>query len=260
MHYDGLNTNTPSIIQPSNAPVPTPFIKFGGYNTPQGYDYMVNKNIPKGSGPSQQQLAMDAAQLDADAAMLNKTNYFTPQNMGYVSQGLTNLLQNQQINKVKAPRSIGPVTFSAGRSPEYVDYSAERAAIDAETAAARRGLNLGSGSYSTQDANKQLNNAYSGAQAAAYNQGVQANLGIDQYNLENRQNYELWKAGNRMKSTGAMGDNMSNMFNNQISKENQLAYWDVMKNMYASNVGRDIGMPDGKKKYGGTVKKRSLKK
>jgi hypothetical protein len=63
-----------------------------------------------------------------------------------------------------------------------------------------------------------------------------------------------------MKSTGAMGDNMSNMFNNQISKENQLAYWDVMKNMYASNVGRDIGMPDGKKKYGGTVKKRSLKK
>ena len=205
----------------------------------------------------------------------------SPQNMGYVTQGLTNLMQNQQINKVKAPRSIGPVTFSAGRSPEYVDYSAERAAIDAETSAARRGVNLGSGSYSTQaanlqkirnqqmmgkgrsfqtqeNANKQLNNAYSGAQAAAYNQGVSANLGIDQYNLENRQNYELWKAGNRMKSTGAMGDNMSNMFNNQISKENQLAYWNVMKNMYASNVGRDIGMPNGK--YGGTIKKRSLKK
>jgi hypothetical protein len=279
-HYDGLNTNTPSIIQPSNAPIPTPFIKFGGYNTPQGYDYMVNKNTPKGSGPSQQQLAMESAQLDADAAMLNKTNYFTPQNMGYAAQGLTNLIQNQQINKVKAPRSIGPVTFSAGRSPEYVDYSAERAAIDAETSAARRGVNLGSGSYSTQaanlqkirnqqmmgkgrsfqtqeNANKQLNNAYSGAQAAAYNQGVSTNLGIDQYNLENRQNYELWKAGNRMKSTGAMGDNMTNMFNNQIAKENQLAYYEMMSRMYEPKIGRDIAI---NRKYGGTIKKRSLKK
>jgi hypothetical protein len=203
--------------------------------------------------------------------------------MGYATQGLTNLMQNQQINKVKAPRSIAPVTFSAGRSPEYVDYSAERAAIDAETAAAKRGLNLGSGSYSTQaanlqkirnqqmmgkgrsfqtqeNANRQLNNAYSGEQAAAYNKGIQANLGIDQYNLENRQNYELWKAGNRMKSTGAMGDSMTNMYNNEISKENQLDYWDVMKNMFEKKVAKDTGMPDGKKKYGGTIKKRSLKK
>jgi hypothetical protein len=182
--------------------------------------------------------------------------------------------------KVKAPRSIAPVTFSAGRSPEYVDYSAERAAIDAETAAARRGLNLGSGSYSTQaanlqkimnqkmmgkgrsfqtqeNANRQLNNAYSGAQAAAYNQGVSSNLGIDQYNLENRQNYELWKAGNRMKSTGAMGDNMTNMFNNQIAKDNQLAYYEMMSRMYEPKIGRDIAI---NRKYGGTIKKRSLKK
>jgi hypothetical protein len=203
----------------------------------------------------------------------------SPQQMGYATQALTNLMQNQQINKVKAPRSIGPVTFSAGRSPEYVDYSAERAAIDAETAAARRGVNLGSGSYSTQaanlqkirnqqmmgkgrsfqtqeNANKQLNNAYSAAQAAAYNQGVQANLGIDQYNLENLYNYNLWKAGNRMKATGSMGDNMTNMFNNQIARDNQLAYYEMMSRMYEDKIAKDIAI----EKYGGTIKKRSLKK
>jgi hypothetical protein len=223
------------------------------------------------------------AQREADLESLNSGFNVSPQQMGYATQALTNLMQNQQINKVKAPRSIAPVTFSAGRSPEYVDYSAERAAIDAETAAARRGVNLGSGSYSTQaanlqkirnqqmmgkgrsfqtqeNANKQLNNAYSAAQAAAYNQGVQANLGIDQYNLENAYNFDLWKAGNRMKATGSMGDNITNMFNNQIARDNQMAYWNVMQNMYSGNVGRDIGMPDGKGKYGGTIKKRSLKK
>jgi len=268
-------------IMPDGGTVPSPFIKFGGYNTPQGYDYMVNKNIPKGSGIPQSELNMINAQREADLESLNSGFNVSPQQMGYATQALTNLMQNQQINKVKAPRSIAPVTFSAGRSPEYVDYSAERAAIDAETAAARRGVNLGSGSYSTQaanlqkirnqqmmgkgrsfqtqeNANKQLNNAYSAAQAAAYNQGVQANLGVDQYNLENLYNYNLWKAGNRMKATGSMGDNITNMINNQIARDNQMAYWNVMQNMYSGNVGKDIGMPD--KKYGGVVKKRSLKK
>jgi hypothetical protein len=190
----------------------------------------------------------------------------TPQQGGYTAQVLSSILQNQQINKIAPPRTIKDVAFSAGRGPSYVDYSGERAAIDAETVGARRGVNLGSGSYSTQaanlqkirnqqmmnkgrslqterNANAQLDNAYAGAQAAAYNQGVQANLGIDQYNLENLYNYNLWKAGNRMKIIGSSGDNMTNMFNNQIAKNNQMAYWDVMKNMYSGNVGRDIGMP-----------------
>jgi hypothetical protein len=33
-----------------------------------------------------------------------------------------------------------------------------------------------------------------------------------------------------------------------------------MKNMFEKKVAKDTGMPDGKKKYGGTIKKRSLKK
>ena len=284
-HYDGENGNGVIFSDPSVVITdPLAQYKWGMENKNSNlFPSQPNQVVADNYGVQRPSVTKDTQSFRQSEPNNTNSNYFTPQNMGYATQGLTNLMQNQQINKVKAPRSIAPVTFSAGRSPEYVDYSAERAAIDAEIAAARRGVTLGSGSYSTQaanlqkirnqqmmgkgrsfqtqeNANKQLNNAYSGAQAAAYNQGVSSNLGIDQYNLENRQNYELWKAGNRMKSTGAMGDNMSNMFNNQISKENQLAYWDVMKNMYASNVGRDIGMPDGKKKYGGTIKKRSLKK
>jgi hypothetical protein len=283
MHYAGVDNNTPSIIQPAN--VPTPFIKFGGYNNPYDYNYMTNPNIKNLKEDARTAAAKasfyDNTAREADLESLNSSFKISPQQVGYTAQGLNAILQNQQINKIAPPRTIKDVAFSAGRGPSYVDYSGERAAIDAETVGARRGVNLGSGSYSTQaanlqkirnqqmmnkgrslqterNANAQLDNAYAGAQAAAYNQGVQANLGIDQYNLENLYNYNLWKAGNKMKIIGSSGDNFNNMINNQIAKDNQMAYWNVMKNMYSGNVGRDIGMPKGK--YGGTVKKRSLKK
>jgi hypothetical protein len=283
MHYAGLDNNTPSIIQPAN--VPTPFVKFGGYNNPYDYNYMTNPNIKNLRENARTDAAKasfyDNAAREADLESLNSSFKISPQQIGYTAQGLNAILQNQQINKIAPPRTIKDVAFSAGRGPSYVDYSGERAAIDAETVGARRGVNLGSGSYSTQAANlqkirnqqmmnkgrsfqtekntnSQLDNAYAGAQAAAYNQGVQANLGIDQYNLENLYNYNLWKSGNKMKLIGSSGDNFSNMINNQIAKDNQMAYWNVMKNMYSGNVGRDIEMPKGK--YGGTVKKRSLKK
>jgi hypothetical protein len=269
IHYDGIDGRR-GIIEPifgvrSNPPKPTPNILLKAPNINNGKPF-TQSQIDNITGQGQNPVGETGFNV-------------SPQQMGYATQGLTNLIQNQQINKVKAPRSIGPVTFSAGRSPEYVDYSAERAAIDAETAAARKGVNLGSGSYSTQaanlqkimnqkmmgkgrsfqtqeNANKQLNNAYSAAQAAAYNQGVQTNLGIDQYNLENLYNYDLWKAGNRMKATGSMGDNMTNMFNNEIARDNQLAYYEMMSRMYEDKIAKDIAI----KKYGGTIKKRSLKK
>jgi uncharacterized membrane protein YkoI len=59
-----------------------------------------------------------------------------------------------------------------------------------------------------------------------------------------------------MKATGSMGDNMTNMFNNQIARDNQLAYYEMMSRMYEDKIAKDIAI----KKYGGTIKKRSLKK
>lgn len=207
---------------------------------------------------------------------------FSPQNMAFAAAGLTNLIQNQQINKVNRPKTIGNVAFTPGNRPTYVNYSNERAAIDSEAAGAREGIRLGSGSYSTQAANLQkvrnqqmmgkgrsfqtqenvnrtLDNSFNDKQAAAYNQGVQANLGIDQYNLENQYNFDLWKQGNKMKATGAMGDTATNLFNNQTSYQNQLKYWDVIKNGYSKNNGSgpsivsQTGMPTNKN--GGVIRK-----
>lgn len=205
---------------------------------------------------------------------------FSPQNAAFATTGLSNIIQNQQLNKVSRPRVLNNVNFTPGDRPDNVNFSNERAAIDSEIAGARRGIQLGSGSYSTQAANlqklrnqqlmakgrsfqtegntnTQIGNAYKAQQAAAYNQGVQANLGIDQYNLENQYNYDLWKTGNKMKATGAMGDNMVNLFNNQTSFDNQMKYWDVVKGGYSGNIGADIDK-SMKKKNGGTI--RTLKK
>lgn len=196
----------------------------------------------------------------------------------FASTLLSNMAQSAQANKVSAPRTLGKVTFTAGARPNNVSFSSERSTIDAESAAAKRGLMLGSGSYSTQAANLQkirnaqlmgkgtsfekeattntgIQNAYLKDQATAYNQGVQANLGVDQYNIDNLQNYQLWKAGNKMKSTASTGDTMTNLFNNQTSYANQLAIADILRRKYEPTVAEGAGF---KKKYGGKI--RSLKR
>lgn len=205
---------------------------------------------------------------------------FDPQNAAFATTALSNIIQNQQLNKLIKPRTINKVAFTPGDRPDNVNYSNERAAIDSEIAGARRGIQLGSGSYSTQagnlqklrnqqliakgrsfqtekNTNTQLENAYKAQQAAAYNQGVQANLGIDQYNLENQYNFDLWKTGNKIKSTGTMNDTMVNLFNNQTDFNNQMKYWDVVKGGYSGNIGKEIDA-SMKKKNGGTI--RTLKK
>ena len=207
----------------------------------------------------------------------------SPQTMAFATQGISALIQQQQINKVPRPRTINNVMFTAGDRPDKVDYSAERSMIDNESAAARMGVRLGSGAYSSQasnfqkirnnqmlnkgrsfqnqnNVNVQTNNAFKGQQAAAVNQSIQANVGIDQYNMENLQNYNLWKTGNKMKVTGSVADSTTNMLNNQTNYNNQMEYWNTMKGMYDKKVADDIGKGTrlGKKAYGGTIK-RSLK-
>ena len=76
--------------------------------------------------------------------------------------------------------------------------------------------------------------------------------------MENQYNFDLWKTGNKLKNMGASNDLITNVFNNQTNKENQLAYWNVMKNMFEKKVGKDIGMPE--KKYGGKIRTLKYKK
>lgn len=281
-HYSGVDGNPGVILGPYD---PSQHLRgtrpIMSYSSGYDYDYMTDPNINKiGANAAKAKASWnDNSALEADIEQMNNSKFnISPQNSAFATQLLTNLLQAQQANSVKAPRTIKSVNFTAGPRPDKVSYSAERAAVDSEVAGARAGLKLGSGSYSTQAANlqkirnqqlmakgrsfqtekntnTQLDNAYKAQQAAAYNQGVQANLGIDQYNLENSQNYALWKAGQRMKSLGSTGDTLTNMFNNQTAYQNQMNYWDVMKQMYEPKVAEDIKI---KKKFGGTIK--TLKK
>ena len=211
----------------------------------------------------------------------DNSSFLSPSNMALIGSIGNNIVQNQMINSVKRPRTISNVYFGAGPRPTRVDMSGERSAIDAEAAGAKRGLFLGSNSYSTQasnlqsirnnqlaakgrsfqnqaNANTTIDNAYNDKVTEAYNKSLATNLGIDQYNMENQYNFDLWKTGNKLKNMGASNDLITNVFNNQTNKENQLAYWNVMKNMFEKKVGKDIGMPE--KKYGGKIRTLKYKK
>jgi hypothetical protein len=177
---------------------------------------------------------------------------------------INSAIQQRNLNKVPRPGYIAPINLSAGASPDMMDFSSERSAIDAEIAASNRGIELGSGSYSTQAANKQklrtlqlgkrgeslqreknintqTSNAYKSAQAQAANQSAQANVGIDQYNLENQMNYNMWKTGNKNAIIASNTKLTTDMFNNDIMYNNQLKQAKILAHKYDKSVGRDVG-------------------
>lgn len=179
-------------------------------------------------------------------------------------------IQQRNLNKVPRPNQIAPVALTAGASPDMMDFSAERSAIDAEVAATNKGIELGSGSYSTQAANKQktrslqlakkgesfqkqtnmntqANNAFKAAQAAAANQSSQINVGLDQYNLENQMNYNMWKTGNKNAIIASNTKLTTDMLNNSIMYDNQLEQARILSGKYAPEVAKDAQFG----KYGG---------
>lgn len=179
-------------------------------------------------------------------------------------------IQQRNLNKVPRPNQIAPVALTAGASPDMMDFSAERSAIDVEVAATNKGIELGSGSYSTQAANKQktrslqlakkgesfqkqnnmntqVNNAFKSAQANAANQSAQINVGLDQYNLENQMNYNMWKTGNKNAIVASNTKLTTDMLNNSIMYENQLEQARILSGKYVPEVAKDSGFG----KYGG---------
>jgi hypothetical protein len=95
--------------------------------------------------------------------------------------------------------------------------------------------------------NTQANNAFKAAQAAAANQSSQINVGLDQYNLENQMNYNMWKTGNKNAIIASNTKLTTDMLNNSIMYENQLEQARILSGKYAFEVGKDAGFG----KYGG---------
>jgi len=208
------------------------------------------------------------------------------------------LIQNQNINKTNAPTPFSPIGLTAGVTPNRYDLSAQRQAIDADTAAANTGIRLGGGSYSTQagnlqkmrnlqmqkkgesfqneaNMNTQAMNEYNKTKALTANEAVKANAAIDQANREALYNYNLWKTGAKNAVTADTAKSVANIFNNLTAYKNQKESWKAYANRLEGErvkedtekgVAGTAGAKEGKKektKYGGMIKsspKRSLKR
>jgi hypothetical protein len=208
------------------------------------------------------------------------------------------LIQYQNLNKTNAPTPFNPIGLTAGVTPNRYDLSAQRQAIDADTAAANTGIRLGGGSYSTQagnlqrmrnlqmqkkgdsfqteaNMNTQAINEYNRTKAAAANEAAKANAAIDQANREALYNYGLWKTGAKNAVTADTAKSIVNIFNNLTAYKNEKELWKAYGNKISGKrlkqdtekgVAGTAGANEDdqeNKKYGGMIKsspKRSLKR
>jgi hypothetical protein len=187
-----------------------------------------------------------------------------------------NLIQRSNLNKVAPPRTLVAPTFTAGRTPVKADYSADLQAADNQFNAARRGVMMNSGNYSTQagnlgqlraeqlrnrskilqnqnNANVALMNEYQKEQADAVNKNAASNYTTDQANMENLYNYNLWKTGQTNAADANAFNTSGQMFNNMVTGQNQLDAAEMYRRMYAQKVQDDL-LFKNKGAMGGTVR------
>jgi hypothetical protein len=185
-----------------------------------------------------------------------------------------NLIQRSNLNRVAPPRTLVAPTFTAGRTPVNADYSADLQAADNQFNAARKGVMLNSGNYSTQagnlgqlraeqlrnrskilqnqnNANVALMNEYQKEQADAINKNAASNYTTDQANMENLYNYNLWKTGQTNAADASAFNTSGQMFNNMVTGQNQLDAAEMYRRMYAQKVQDDLLF---KNAMGGTVR------
>jgi hypothetical protein len=187
-----------------------------------------------------------------------------------------NLIQRSNLNRVAPPRTLVAPTFTAGRTPVKTDYSADLQAADNQFNAARRGVMMNSGNYSTQagnlgqlraeqlrnrskilqnqnNANVALMNEYQKEQADAANKNAASNYTTDQANMENLYNYNLWKTGQTNAADANAFNTSGQMFNNMVTGQNQLDAAEMYRRMYAQKVQDDL-LFKNKGAMGGTVR------
>lgn len=240
--------------------------------TPEGYYYM-NNNVPNGGkGDFDKNLDQPEVIPPPSEPRFNKGDIGTAGALG--TSLLGNLIQRSNLNKVAPPRTLVAPTFTAGRTPVKADYSADLQSADNQFNAARRGVMMNSGNYSTQagnlgqlraeqlrnrskilqnqnNANAVLMNEYQKAQADAINKNALSNYTTDQSNMENLYNYNLWKTGQTNAADASAFNTSGQMFNNMVTGQNQLDAAEMYRRMYAQKVQDDLAF---KKAMGGTVR------
>jgi len=241
----------------------------GDANTQVGKDYNVYSDEQLFGNPSVTIPSMDrytgtygnTRPIDSNEPRFNKGDIGTAGALGTSLMG--NLIQRSNLNKVAPPRTLVAPTFTAGRTPINADYSADLQAADNQFNAAKRGVMLNSGNYSTQagnlgqlraeqlrnrskilqnqnNTNVGLMNEYQKEQAEAANKNAASNYTTDQANMENLYNYNLWKTGQTNAADASAFNTSGQMFNNMVTGQNQLDAAEMYKRMYAQKVKDDL--------------------
>jgi hypothetical protein len=268
--YSGIK-GTPSVIQPIeprklgqldvNMGIDNPMLDHGPNMVPTtgGYD---------SSGFNYTNMGRLPGSVDGPSSLTSKnppnTDSFLSKNMGAIGQiGTaigTNIAQNMNLNRVKAPRSIRPVsTVSKVMSPEKINLSANIDAINRGTmgdyedinrsfsnsATARafknkarlnQMANVGQVYQNQENVNTQIENQYRNALSEAGMKDTLANTEIDKYNLENKYNYDLWRTGAKGKSIADMGNTAGQVFGNMTNYQNQMEQAKVLANSRERSV------------------------
>jgi len=111
--------------------------------------------------------------------------------------------------------------------------------------------------FQTQEnANTGIINDYKKQLGEAGSRDALTNLQVDQYNLENKYNYDLWRTGNKNAVAAQTGNMFSQVLGNQAKYQNQLDEATILSNSVDESVGRDaMGNLLKKNKQGEVVKK-----
>lgn len=187
------------------------------------------------------------------------------------------LLQSRNINKTPAPARINAINAPMIDPFTKVDLSQERVDLNRDVRSGRADILRNSGSFSTQaanlgklrasqlmgrgninmreqNANTQIENAYKQASAEVRARNAANQQAVDQQNMENQYNYNLWKSGQKNAVISDLTGTGVNLLNNKTQHENQLAYYDALAKGYAPGLLDRNTLNPRKKAKGGIIK------
>lgn len=280
--------NTPLLVDPGKR-----YTANMNQVTPLGAATLPSPNI---SRPTREDVGMYNPNADMQTGTPNTSNWLKD-NYGLVGQlgsaALSASIQSGRINRLARPRTLSNVRLSDRvATPAYVDYSAERNAIDRASLNAMGDAQRGFGSSAAAQAfknkarlnqlegtgksfqqqsnvNTQLKNQFLAAQQEAAMKEAMINNEIEKYNLENIYGFDTMTAQQRNAITAMLANTAGQTFGTQTAYKNQLDQANILANQYDPSVLNDM-IKNGKLKvvngklvqarYGGTIKKRSLKK
>ncbi len=193
-------------------------------------------------------------------------------------------MQMRNINKTPAPGKINALDAPMIDPFTRVDLTQERVDLNRDARSGRNDVLRNSGSFATQganlgkirasqlmgrgninmreqNANTQIDNSYKQAAAEIRARNAGNKQAVDMQNMENKYNYDMWKAGQENAVISNLTGTGVGLFNNQTQHNNQLQYYDALSKGYTPDLlNRNKLNPRGYGKGGKVKSMKSLRK